>query len=152
MDNSWETEEAADPRIKLIYQTRKIAVSGFPRGNGIYVSRYDMNYRESHEEFCKRTGRSSENGFLNIWRPPSEFTMADDNTGQRFTIKTYGAGKWSIAEHVVYSYDELKKQDIYHAKEFAWSIVGGRYITRAVLHAKWYDYHGELPDVVISKV
>ena len=152
MDNSWETEEAADPRIKRIYQTRKIAVSGFPRGNGIYVSRYEMNYRESHEEFCKRTGNSPENGFYNVWRPPSEFTMTDDNTGQRFTIKTCGAGKWSIAEHVVYSYDDFKKEDIYRAKEFAWLIVSRSYITRDVLNGEWCDCDGALPGAVISEV
>jgi hypothetical protein len=152
MDKRWEAEEAADMRIKQIYQTRKIMASGFPRGNGIYYSGFDMNYRESHADFCERTGRSPNTGFLYIWRPPSEFKMTDDNTGQRFTIKTNGGGKWSIVEHVVYDHDDFKNEDIYHAKEFARLIVAGNYITRAVLDGEWQDCDGVVLDATISVV
>ena len=152
MSNRWEQEEAADPRIKRIYKTRKIIVQGFPKGNGVYYSGFDMNYRESHSDFCERTGRSPNSGFLYNWRPPGEFRMTDDITGKRFSIKTNGGGTWSISEHVVYDHDSVKDVDVYRADTFARLYAGGTYMCHHVLNGKWLDRNGELEGAVISAV
>ena len=129
----WEEEERKDGRIKRIYQTKQLVASGFPKGNGVYHAQQDMNYRETHDEFCERTGAYS--GFIHEWRPPYNYLMTDES-GTRFSIKCATGAGWQIFEHVAYDYDNYKQQKIYHARCFA-STPGPDYITQELLCAKW---------------